>query len=1215
MQMHKKLRINKASCHFLVTLLLFSMVFSILTGQVQGLSPKVITISQNGSLFTVDYDSYSNANCSAVFEHVNGLLNAGDWLRISAATYTANSSSLLLSNLENVTIVFESGAEATITDNARVAVLKLYKCVNCQVINATVDGNGYNQGDAPNWSSQGIEFAGCQNCTAINPNITNCATYGFINYAVDNIDFNCGIYGGEISLCQQNGVTLGSQPDNGTIGSFAKNLEITDSSDVGISAYGVGFNISGNYVHDLWMTNNTAARWGIASESGSYGSIVNNRIENCVSGIVVEQDPNTGRQYLGLLIENNNITNCGSYGISYNGQGYSVINNNTVTFVKMDYIGNNAYAGIMVGGSATTTNITNISVFNNTVLVTNTTQALLQSGIWVVSGNGEKTNCSIAYNNVTTPLSTLNLGIQIQTNVSNTKIENNYIKAYNSIHIEDSTCNNTRLYNNNISECNTTIVDNGLNTEEITDDTLQYFDVFSDDFSAGTLDEAWTRTSSWGDQYPLLTGGKIETYHFNDNIVWSNTSSWPVFNYNVTINVTALPASGVTDTMSIVDNVGNQEPVKIMLNNNTGTYRFGLQYFDGTQSLTLWDSTVTPTVDTDYNFTVLATKGSTVAFYIDDDLKGSASNLTGNSNFASLKLATLTSDSSDLATYFDNVQIWTSTGTAGNPASTSILTLNCPSYYGSISPINGTYIKGLIENQTFTLSPQSGATARLFVDGVEVSLTENAYTLNMSSSDHDVWALFDVPFVIYSFDEPDVYTLEISSVSPEESSTVTSSTLPFEFTTSGNDTISETQVALYYSNYTQVGINQTSLTGTFNDLVNGTYIIACSVEGVNGATDYLEVSFTVEVEQYNFTLTAVYISLQARDKDGLNLPRAVTFSGTLPNGTAYSVTSNSAGLYLLECTSGNLTVLVSWQNHLVKTSSTIAVTANASSNLNTNIARLNYTSSQYILVSVNGTSLNTPSYTVLGGWKIDNIAGSGQKPLVVDQANWVQTTNPLSIKVGGNSYGSTNWVFASSVLSSMIIDFNAYAEPTIEVIYATSSGNTSGSSGGDTIPFTPSPSSAPLGANDFQISNLELGTIQPNSTVTATLHLRYSGSSYTFKELYLSNPFYTWFIQDSVSLTTYVLTNPSESNADVTLTFQIPADVPIQNFEGEIRFTVLDAFGTSHTSSAVVSASVEGASEGFDFQVWFRANWWVAVFIVVAVFVVLGLVATKTRRH
>jgi hypothetical protein len=367
--------------------------------------------------------------------------------------------------------------------------------------------------------------------------------------------------------------------------------------------------------------------------------------------------------------------------------------------------------------------------------------------------------------------------------------------------------------------------------------------------------------------------------------------------------------------------------------------------------------------------------------------------------------------------------------------------------------------------------------------------------------------------------------------------------------------------------------------------------------------------------QANFTTTAVYVSLQARDKDGLNLPRAVTFSGTLPNGTAYSVTSSAAGLYSLQCSNGSLTVAVTWQTHLVKTSTTIAVSANASSNLNTNIARLNYTSSQYVLVSINGTTLNTPSYTVLSGWKIDNIGGTGQKPLIVDQANWVKTSNPLAVKVAGNSYDSLNWVYASNILSSLNVDFVAYNEPTVELVYEVSSGDVDGSGVGSSPTATSTPSGSPLGANDFQISDVSLGIIQPNSTMTATLHLRYSGSSYTYQNIVLSEPFNSWLIQDSLSLRSYILSNPTESSVDVTLTFMIPAGISVQVYSGEISFTALDAFGASHTSTAVISASVEGASVKFDAANWVRGNLWIVAIAVVAVLAVLGFIATKTRRR
>jgi hypothetical protein len=157
------------------------------------------------------------------------------------------------------------------------------------------------------------------------------------------------------------------------------------------------------------------------------------------------------------------------------------------------------------------------------------------------------------------------------------------------------------------------------------------------------------------------------------------------------------------------------------------------------------------------------------------------------------------------------------------------------------------------------------------------------------------------------------YSLDISSVSPEESSTLESDTLNFEFTTTGNDTISETQVALYYSNYTQAGTNQTSLTGAFNDLVNETYIIACTVTGVNGATDYLEVPFTVAIPPDTYIISITPTNPQNATYPNSTIPNSATLTG---NGTSQEWHSNvmnltsSTYLYAANLTSTNTTVTI-----------------------------------------------------------------------------------------------------------------------------------------------------------------------------------------------------------------------------------------------------------------------------------------------------------------
>jgi hypothetical protein len=103
-------------------------------------------------------------------------------------------------------------------------------------------------------------------------------------------------------------------------------------------------------------------------------------------------------------------------------------------------------------------------------------------------------------------------------------------------------------------------------------------------------------------------------------------------------------------------------------------------------------------------------------------------------------------------------------------------------------------------------------------------------------------------FADQEFEETtNIYTLETSIITPEPSSIINSSMLNFEFTTTGNDTLIDKQVALLASNGTKIGNNQTELTGTFTDLTNDTYTLAITVTGLNGGYDYLETEFTIEI--------------------------------------------------------------------------------------------------------------------------------------------------------------------------------------------------------------------------------------------------------------------------------------------------------------------------------------------------------------------------------
>jgi hypothetical protein len=186
--------------------------------------------------------------------------------------------------------------------------------------------------------------------------------------------------------------------------------------------------------------------------------------------------------------------------------------------------------------------------------------------------------------------------------------------------------------------------------------------------------------------------------------------------------------------------------------------------------------------------------------------------------------------------------------------------------------------------------------------------------------------------------------------------------------------------------------------------------------------------------------------LQAQDKDGTNLPREVAFKGTLPDGSSFSVASNTAGLYALPTAVGSTTVNTWWGTHLVNASLSYSATANATLNIITKIARQT-TGSNYVLISINGTDLNTPSLVSPDGWKIDSVAGSGQKELKTDLANWFQTGEPQAVKVASASYdrGSPGWTYSSGVLTFDYVDFNTFATPTVEMTWQ--------SSGGSGLPF------------------------------------------------------------------------------------------------------------------------------------------------------------------
>jgi hypothetical protein len=155
---------------------------------------------------------------------------------------------------------------------------------------------------------------------------------------------------------------------------------------------------------------------------------------------------------------------------------------------------------------------------------------------------------------------------------------------------------------------------------------------------------------------------------------------------------------------------------------------------------------------------------------------------------------------------------------------------------------------------------------------------------------------------------------------------------------------------------------------------------------------------------------------------------------------------------------------------------------------------------------------------------------------------------------------------------------------------------------------------APLGTNDFQVSNLDLGTVQPNSTVTANLHFRFSGSSYTLESISFQAPFDSWYFPEgNFSTLTYILNANGESSGDATLRFAI-GNVAQQSYSGSFSVTAKDAFGATHISSGTINAGVSTSSI-FDFKDFFLQHPLYLILIVVVVIVLLAALVLFSKRR
>jgi len=208
---------------------------------------------------------------------------------------------------------------------------------------------------------------------------------------------------------------------------------------------------------------------------------------------------------------------------------------------------------------------------------------------------------------------------------------------------------------------------------------------------------------------------------------------------------------------------------------------------------------------------------------------------------------------------------------------------------------------------------------------------------------------------------------------------------------------------------------------------------------------------------YTLTITSDYYSLtlQAKDSSGVNLPRTVTFHITFPNATENDYSSDSLGQKsLTSIPQGSYTILTKWGTH-VTASSSIDVSENTTLEITTKIARLNVNDgANYILISLNNTSLTTPVLSGEADIFLNDVSASGSIEIKYDHANWRATDEPDFFESGASQYnrGDGTWSWASSIFTFTHPSYSGTQDITLSFVESEGGGGGGGGGGDGYIP-------------------------------------------------------------------------------------------------------------------------------------------------------------------
>ncbi len=296
-------------------------------------------ISVSGSNYqmtdgTTEQMVFQSTNSSQVFSNVVGNCSVGSSIDVESGVYAVNTVWTMM-NVNNLTLNFEEGATLFAGNNLDSPVLFLNNTNNCLLTGVNINGNSANQATEsyPYWSSGLLIFG--SNDQVSNAYIYDCRVMGVEIAVGGNVSSSSAdkVVNSTIFGCGWNGIGIGNP---NIVNTIISNNDISGCSDVGISTYGTGTQIIGNYVHDLNGTigGGGNAEWGIAVEGGSNATITQNTVQNCSIGI-----EDSGMDY--CVISNNLVVGASQarpqYGIvlsdgyGTNGCYYNSVTDNNVT--------------------------------------------------------------------------------------------------------------------------------------------------------------------------------------------------------------------------------------------------------------------------------------------------------------------------------------------------------------------------------------------------------------------------------------------------------------------------------------------------------------------------------------------------------------------------------------------------------------------------------------------------------------------------------------------------------------------------------------------------------------------------------------------------------------------------------------------------------------------------------------------------------------------